>query len=1802
MTDDTAAQIGRLVSKRGTLKGRLTKFIKFINDPNNITNIAEIQSRLRVFESAYTNFLEIHDELVILDGNNSDRHNDELNSFDDSYFRIVGIATTLIEDSKVTPSAAISTPVVNTIANLAPPHFLQLPAMPLPQFSGSYEDWSNFNDTFKSLINNYPSMPTIQKFHLLKSCLKQEAAHVIDSLEVNDNNYLLAWNLLTDRFENKRFIIKTHIQYIFDLPNVTKDSHKSLRLFTDLFLKHFRALNSLNEPVNSWSTLLIHLLTTKLDVPSKREWEIKTANEVSPSIEKFIEFLTNRCHLLESIDTKPASLPQSSTQKPYNSFTNKPVYQNTNYSNNKHYNNTQKPVSHHNNHNISHNSQSQTFVSTFKSHCAFCNANNHYIQNCGNFLKLNISDRFSEIKKINACTNCLRKGHNNSECNSSLCRLCNRRHHTLLHFPTTHSSQSQPLSNIATSSQVKLSDQNTHTTPLDSNNTNTNLSIVPVTVSNNHVSTILENQNDISMTLNSHCIQQAYSLLSTALIYIYDSKNNPVLCRALLDNASQSHLMTMDLFRQLNLKPTKVNIPMLGINNTTSFISLSTMATIKSRFSNFKPELLFLVINEFPGKHVPQFDLDTSSFAIPEGINLADPDFYKASKVDVILGVNIFYKLLLSGQIITAPKQPDFQNTKLGWVIGGSLANNSYNNKIAVQCHLAQTNDQTLHNILETFWKIEDAEVKSVVYSVEENMCETHFAETHTRDSRGNFIVKLPFKENALQLGDSQQLAIQRFKGLERKLSKNPQLKTDYCKFINEYLDLGHMRLLNNSDLNKPEHFYLPHHCVLKESSVTTKLRVVFDGSAKTTSNVSLNNILMVGPNIQQDMFSIMTRFRIRKICVTADIAKMYRCVKVADEDQNFQRIIWRFNNDEPLQHYKLTTVTYGLGPSSFLATRCLKQLALDNKDKHPQASKSILGDFYVDDYICTSDNIDDAFQLITEVRDILCSAGFDLRQWNSNNQTLLNLISNSKNTKMSEYVLKDPQNNKTLGLIWNPDTDKFKIVTNNRHSTLFTKRIILSIVGQIFDVLGLIGPVILRAKVFLQELWKQHIDWDEEIPCDLLNKWLAFYKNLHVLNNLRVPRHTLLENPCNIQIHVFSDASQIGYGAAIYLRSEDLLGNTNVSLLCSKSRVAPVKPLTLPRLELSGAHLAAKLHKKVLQSINLNVNFSYFWCDSTIVLAWLGTDPCKLKTFVCNRVSQIQNLTEASEWKYVPSESNPADLVSRGMNPDELINNETWFSGPKWLLMSAESWPTLNHKINVLLPDLKSQPLLSCVVIKPDFNILYEYSSFQKLLHLVAYLLRFKHNSNPVNRDCKLIGDIAIFEINCAEIAVIKLVQLQSFEKELNSLKNKNKVSRKSKLYNLSPFLDENGIIRVGGRLKNSKLPLDAKHQILLPSQHHVTKILINQQHLKNLHAGAQLVLSELRKKYWPLHGRRTVRGVLSKCIVCFRVKPLSTFQKMADLPCERVNISRPFTNVGIDYAGYYLMKDSKLRNKTLIKSYICIFICLSTKAIHIELVSDLTAQSFLSAFKRFTARRGLCANIFSDNATNFIGANSELSAITKLPIEQSFKRYLLENRIAWKYIPPRSPHCGGLWESAVRLTKFHLKRIMSNITFCYEDFLTILTQVESIVNSRPLFPLTEDPCDLEALTPGHFLIGSSLLAVPEAPVADNRHTHASRYRHMQWLIQQFWNHWSKDYLQSLQVRSKWQSEQANVAVGDMVVLCEEGTPPLNWKMGRVSELHPGQDNLVRVVTIKTSSGMFKRAVSRICVLPIERIEDKTV
>ncbi|XP_047543172.1 uncharacterized protein LOC125075518 [Vanessa atalanta] len=589
----------------------------------------------------------------------------------------------------------------------------------------------------------------------------------------------------------------------------------------------------------------------------------------------------------------------------------------------------------------------------------------------------------------------------------------------------------------------------------------------------------------------------------------------------------------------------------------------------------------------------------------------------------------------------------------------------------------------------------------------------------------------------------------------------------------------------------------------------------------------------------------------------------------------------------------------------------------------------------------------------------------------------------------------------------------------------------------------------------FNKDIWLAKSNWDDEVDSSTKQEWLTLRADFQNVKDLRIDRWLETDKKSKIQLHGFSDASMNAYAAAVYIRVENSDGSIKTKLIAAKTRVAPVKTISLPRLELCGALLLSKLMSQVADAMREPTSNMFAWTDSSITVGSM-----------------------------------------------------------------------FSHSI----------------------------------------------------------------------IQQMSLPEKEQFETEIQNVKIKKTVNKKSKLKRLNPYLDEDGILRVGGRLRHSDLQDHWKHPIILGDKSILTSLIVADAHMKTLHGGVQLMLTYLQNRFWIIKAKGLVKSYIYKCLICARYNAIPRTQLMGDLPKERVTRSRPFLHSGVDFAGPINVLMSKGRGAKTTKAYIAIFVCLSTKAIHLELAGDLTSETFIGAFKRFVSRRGKCTHLWSDQGRNFVGANKDLLTAWQ---EANLQFNKLAESLAldgtqWHFIPAYSPNFGGLWEAGVKSIKYHMKRILTTY-LTFEEMTTVLCQIEAVLNSRPISTIDDDIDNIRPLTPGNFLIGEAPIVVP-GPSLENAKIHSlTRWQHTQKLVGDFWRRWQNEYLARLQQRPKWLKEKKDFENGDIVLIKTDGLSPGKWSLGRIVNKHPGADNLTRVYSVKSGDNITKRSITQLCAMPID-------
>ena len=1624
--------------------------------------------------------------------------------------------------------AALPAEPIIPVISAPKPVEVKLPQLKLPTFCGDVNEWISFRDLFTTTIHTNASLSNAQKFTYLQSSLEGPAAKLIKSFSITDSNYEIAWDLIVNRFQNERELYFSIIRKFINHSNITADSPNALRTLVDCTNQCTRALDSLNIQ-DKWDSILVFLISQKLDSASKQFWELSMTGTEIPTSKSLLDFIEQRARSLAASGIKTKQSNPGPSQEPQ-----------------------RKPHAFHGNPNPN--------PRNFK--CKICEGNHPHYQ-CPTLLAMPVSERQKTVKSKKLCSNCLWANHETAQCRSTrTCQKCNLKHHTILHI-TQEIQENKPQS-----FHVK--------------NQNPNISNVSQTI------------------------------LATALVRAKTEAGGSLILKAFLDGGSTSTFITESCANRLGLKRKHTNAEVTGLGAAAVGRAKGiTTLYFKPYFSPVNSDSFIAeayILPSVTGK-LPVAPCNNSNWTHLQNLQLADPGYAVPSEIDILVGADLFFDLLLSEKKIGPPGSPMALQSKLGWLVAGPTQAPA----TIIQVNHAKIN---LEECLTKFWELETLP-KSRHLSKEEEECEANFQNTQSRDATGRYVVHIPMKTPQVQLGSSRDIAVRRWTQVERRLEANPIAKSLYQEFMQKYLELGHMVKIQPQIQELPFRVYLPHHFILKDINQTNKFRVVFDASAKTSNGNSFNDAQLVGPTIQDTLLTILMRFRSHPVAFTADIAKMFRQILVTPEQQQLQCILYRENPNEPLQEFKLLTVTYGTASAPFLATRVLQQLAIDESASLPLAAEIVRRDMYVDDCISGGKSEGEVKTQIQQLIQIMKRAGLSLRKFASNSPNALEHVPVELRETQDILSIDEEEIIKTLGLHWNTSTDHFlfkvKILNPETESPL-TKRLLLSEISKIFDPMGWLSPVIITTKIIMQDLWKEKTDWDEPPPTHIQSRWYQFKQDLPALEKIRIPRCFQPMAADSLQLHGFCDASEKAYAAVVYVRANLHTGVT-VSLISAKTKAAPVKPVSLPRLELCGALLLAELIESVQEALQLPFTSINAWTDSTIVLSWLNSNPSRWKTFVANRVCKIQEILSPSQWNHVSGLENPADCASRGLNPSELVEHPLWWSGPKWLrdedpIPYSNSNSQVTEDLSLVSEAEEKKILVVAKAVVVDSSLLTNSSSLLKLKRVTAWCLRFAYNCKekaklkrePASSPDLHRGPLQVRELNSAIHLWIQIVQESEYSQEIQSLKTGVPLPRNSKILNLNPFLDPNHILRVGGRLRHADLHPDKKYPILLPRHNHLTELIIQYEHEHTYHGGPQLVQAVLSQKYWIIRARDAIRYKIQKCVVCTRHRAMTQTQLMGDLPTARVNPSRPFTTTGVDYAGPFILRAIPTRSKVTFKAYMAIFVCFVTRAIHIEIVSSLSTDAFLAALKRFVARRGLPKDIHSDCGTNFVGAANDMKKFMELirspQLNQIVSDHLSSKGISWHFNPPSAPHFGGLWEAGVKSVKFHLNRLIGTTRLTYEELSTVTIQIEGCLNSRPLTPLSSDPMDLTALTPAHFLIGDSLASIPEPDLTTERVNRLTRWQLVQQLHQHFWKRWSQEYLTRLQQRPKWLFKQRDIKPNDMVLVKTDGTSPTHWPLARVITIHPGPDGLIRVVTLRTASGEIKRPITKVCLLPIDQIQ----
>lgn len=1666
---------------------------------------------------------------------------------------------------------------------------LSLPARDIPLYDGDPLQFISFMRAFEQGVEEKASKSDCL-YYLEQFTRGQPRELVRSCLHMNpDPGYAKAKQLLQKHFGSKYKIAVAYIEKAMSWPQIKNEDVNSLQAYS-LFLQgccnvmeDLQYMQELDMPSN------IRAIVSKLPFKLRERWrtvahDILETTERRAVFKDLVKIIERHVQILSdplygNINDSPSGMAAPRVVNRQRSYSDQRVR-------GKSFATTVAPVESERarvSSPVAPNRSSSTSV------CACC-ALRHPLEHCQQFKRKKHRDKMNLIKERELCFGCLNAGHRSRNCEKRLtCKICSQRHPTVLHVDKKEMTETCTGHVKATGSTPTEPDKESGTS---------------------------------SSAASEICAHTGAGkdrcLLSILPVQIKAAKGNQVIqTYAFLDPGSSATFCSEQLMQRLRLTGTRTQFLLhtMGQERVVPGYSLRGLEV-----SSINGGMFYELPQTLTQKKMPISDDNiVAADDLVKWPYLAKLDIPRIeANVDLLIGSNA-PKLLEPWEVINSSGNGPYAiRTALGWVINGPLHGGDSSQN--TECTSALVNRISVCKLEEMLHKQYNHDFNELATEEKGPSREDRkFMEIMEQSAilkNNHYQLNLPFKKDVC-LPNNFSVAKQRVTSLKRKFLKNERFFKEYSSNIKEMVSNGYAEEVPAQQLSgdSGKVWYIPHHGVHHPKKKS--LRVVFDCAA-VFKGASLNQQLLQGPNLNSTLLGVLLRFRQEPVAVMGDVQAMYHQVKVPESDRDFLRFLWWPEGDltKQLSVFRMTVHLFGAVSSPSCAIFALRKTAEDNQGDFPaEVIQTVKENFYVDDCLKSMASEDEAVLMVKHLTMLCQRGGFTLTKWISNSRSVLQALPEEHRAKDLKELDMDRDElpvERALGLQWcvEDDTFTFSLEVSQRSCT---RRGMLSLSSSVYDPLGFLAPVLLPAKIVLQELCRRNFGWDETVPQELRHHWTRWLEELDKLPEFKINRCIKPKGFGNImkaQIHHFSDASESGYGAVSYLRMQDNKNAVHVAFLTGKARVTPLKAVTIPRLELTAAVLAVRVDLMLRAELQIPLQESVFWTDSTSVLKYIKNEDKRFHTFVANRVTTIREATATSQWRYISTKENPADDASRGLRVRDLVEHNRWIEGPSFLHKPEEDWPADRVDTAVRADDLelKKEVVVNAVNVRdsPDgtSRLIAHFSDWRRLKIAAAWFLKLKRmllnrtrkkgesetsDTNMLNATAPKGQALTVEDLCEAELAIIRYCQQQRFGEEIDTLSaGKRTVSRQSTLYKLDPQLDD-GLLRVGGRLTRGSLPEEAKHPLILSKDQHVATLLVREIHQQLGHSGRNHILSTLRRKYWVTGANSAIRKVISKCCFCRRHNGRMMMQKMADLPKERILPDHPpFTNVGVDYFGPVEVK----KGRGTVKRYGVIFTCLSSRAVHLEIASSLDTDACINSLRRFICRRGQVVQLLSDNGTNFIGAERELREALSSLNQARIEGMLQQKGIKWSFNPPAGSHFGGVWERVIRMVRRILSSVLQQQRLDDDGLHTVMCEAEAILNDRPITKLSDDPNDLEALTPNHILLMKGRPSLPPGLFDQHDVYIRRRWRQVQYIANLFWKRWIREYLPLLQERQKWSEQKNNLKPGDIVIIMDPTAPRGSWPLARVLEAFHDDKGLVRSVRLQTKSNIIERPVTKLCLL----------
>ena len=1300
---------------------------------------------------------------------------------------------------------------------------------------------------------------------------------------------------------------------------------------------------------------------------------------------------------------------------------------------------------------------------------------------------MDIQNRWDSAKRNRLCFRCLGDGHLGQYCNRTrVCGIdnCKEVHHRLLHkarsvLPSGHSRE-MGAEKKEELPPISREDDSVHE-------------------GSGHNEGESKDQKaqlgDTYTTVTQPSATQTSGTIALRTIPVYlKNGTRKIKVNALLDDASTKTYTNSDVAAELGLQGQlqRVNVGVLN-GRIETFETSPVECTIESLDGKSKLRITTLTTKRVIGD-MKAIDWSMCSQEWSHLRCLEFPKLGPRPTVDVLIGLDCADLHYSFQDIRGAPGQPVARLTPLGWTrigpVGNSKQININSNFAHTYFSVGQTDMEKINSMLQKFWEIDTSGIKQVPLLNTEDKLALRMAEESIKYNGCSYEIAIPWKEKFIGSQNNFEVVEKRLHNLERKLFKEPEVAKEYEKIISQYLEKGYVTKVSTDEDCDSAKWYLPHFPVVRKDRSTTKVQIVFDASARY-NGTALNDVIYQGPKLQNDLFNVLLRFRRYPVALMCDIAEMYLRVQLHPSDRAYHHFLWRDMNIEqkPLE-YKFNRLVFGVNSSPFLAQFVSQYHAKIYEKQYPRAAEVILKSTYMDDSMDSVKDETEGVELYKQLSELWKKADIQTHKWLSNSLKVLeNIPPQYRATEVNFDDKVSPV--KTLGVLWHATDDVFTFKSYCVVEKFQpTKRNYLKWIATLFDPLGMLSPFVIRAKVLMQEIWVCGLDWDDPLPEELSAKMMLWFGELPMLSKIRVPRCLQLREVISATLHVFVDTSENAYGAVVYMRSEYIEGKVSLSFVASKTKVAPLQSLSIPRLELMAAVLGKRLALSIAEILSIGRELITFWTDSTSILWWVKGYSRQFKPFIANRIGEIQTSTNPDKWRYVPTKQNPADHLTRGTTLTELSQLKIWWEGPIFLSEDKSNWPQLEivakpsnyaREFKRKYSNIQLSSAATLVNMEESVEESWRlhpsrFSSWRRLNRVLAWVLRFINNCKQENKMSQV--ELSVEETSDAESYIIKEMQKKEFKEEYTSLAKKKELPTHSKLLSLCPRLDSEGILRSDGRLTYAEfLPYDVRYPIILPRKNWVTKLIVKHHHeLGNHVTGTNQILASLSTRYWIIAAREAILEWEKECAMCQKRKAKIAQQIMAPLPLNRLTMSlRAFTRVAVDFGGPFITVQG--RGKPRQKRCLCLFTCLASRTVHLEMAYGLDVDCFLNALNRMINRRGLPEEVISDNGTNFVAASKELCEL--ICKDQKVQTNTTSKGIKWTFNPPYAPHFGGVFEIMIKSEKRAIIAILSNADVKDKELMTAFCGAEALINSRPLTYQSADIKDNVPLTPNHFLHG---------------------------------------------------------------------------------------------------------------------------